>query len=521
MNLNTLYLKVYYGVTSTAAIPDIDRAIEKSTIESLTTAYPGGLYAAMRVLVPRSPIGGWAVKAGYRIVAYNGFVAVWEGTINEIGAAMLNGVFVTVLDCVGQWATLMEKRSWEKIWADNRIDEQTWVRQAVGDNDGYANIERSERISIGPQTIAWTTNEVVASFRYTMPTGETVKYWKCRSKNKPNTWKTRGYDSVGATELWTNVSAGLEEDEAVTLGTPRQYVDFQFLSAANQTPTGATYGRMYEVLIYSETGGITANSIVKNVRAHNTDINSDETHISANTLSLEPFATEGRQPLSDILQKMCSYGDSSNNPWAAYLIASDVATTPNGKPVLVYEAQPLLTDYDLIVNLGDRNVTGNPEFKFDLSEVYNWVSVKYRNVSGKETVVTPDDDATLKDATSIALYGERHLPEVIDAGVATATTAKNIAKRVLAFKKSTKYLATRPIEIQGWVKMKSGTTLPACRIHAGQRIQIMNSLNETPFLITQTSYNPRTQTNALTMGVPDRLSVYLARQELANRTRRF
>jgi len=518
MNYNDLKLKIYDGQTSTTEVQDTDRAIEQATIDSFASVYPGGLFSTARVFTARDPLATWQVQLGQRVAIYNGLEIAWEGVINAIGIGTRGDLTGTIIDCTGQWAALLEQRTWNKVWADQRLTEQAWTRQAQGDADNMANVDRLNRIGVGPQVRAWTAGDVVAAFRYTMPTGETIKRIKATLRNRENgqNWITRVYDPVGAATLFSETGDGVSTATDHTLATPRQYVEFQFVSNANQTPTIA-YGRMSAVTVYSETGNINPTEIVKDVRAKITEINSDEARIGSNTFTLEPFASNGQEPIASIVRRVMSYGDAAYNSWAAYLGPSDWASVPDGKPVLCLEQYPALTDYDLVVRIGDQNLIGQPEFKRSVSEVANWIAVRYRDEAGNDITLTPDDDATLKDTASIALYGERQM--VVDAGTATAASAANYAKRILAARKDTHYKATSPITVSGWILTKQGIKLPACRIRAGLRVLIENSIVDTPFLITGVEYTPASRTARITMGVPDSLAVYLAQRALLDNRR--
>jgi len=513
--MNHLYLKVFSGPTSTSEILDSDEALANAVIEAYGSCFPGGRFTTAEIFIARDPLRAWAVAAGCRVAILNGLTIVWEGQIGAIGPATRNGIRGLRLKCVGQWGALLEQRTINKIWADIRLSEQAWVRQPQGDKDNQANVDRQNRISVGPQTIAWTAGEVVAAFRYTMPTGETIKRLKATLKNRENgqDWITRVYDPAGAATLFSEAGDGVTTATDHTLATPRQAVEFQFVSNANQTPTTA-YGRLTAVTVYSETGGITPTSVMKNLRAAVSAINSDETAIDTNAFTLEPFRSNNRESLASIARRVMAFGDGSFNSWAAYLASSDTASAPDGKPVLCFKQYPALTDYDLVVRLGADNVANEPDFALNISEVVNWVVVRYRDDAGVEHEITPNDDANLKNQDSIDLYGERHLPSPLDAGTSSVATATNYARRVLAARKDARYKATQPIGVRGWIDTKQGTRLPACRIQAGLRILITNSVAETPSLITAVDYRPDAQVARLALGIPDSLAIYLAQRAL-------
>lgn len=517
---NGLTLKVFSS--GTTEVVDVDRSLANAVIESFGTFFPGGLFGTARIFCQRDVTRAWQVREGQRVAIYSGLKVVWEGEIAEIAITISESQMGMRLECSGKWGSIMS-RTLNKVWADIRLNDAAWPRVPQGDYDNMVNIDRDNRIGIGPQVRAWTAGDVVAAFRYTMPTGQTIKRIKATLKNRESgqDWITRVRDTVGAATLFSETGDGVSTATDHTLATPRQYVEFQFVSNANQTPTIA-YGRMSVVTVYSETGGITPTSIVKNIRAALSDINSDETNIASNTFTLEPFMTNGQEAAASVVQRAAAFGDASFNPWAVYFDSSDKATAPDGNPVLCFQAYPVLTDYDYAIRMDEKNLLGAIEIKRAVNgSVYNWIAVRYRDeLANRDVILTPDDDATLKDTTSIARWGQRDL--IVNAGTATATTAKNYAKRMLAYKKNATYRVTSPIEVQGWLRTKN-SRVTAAEVRAGKRLRIENFLTDEvgvdgaglTFIVTGTEYDPARDVVRISMGVPDHLGVFLARNAFA------
>ena len=523
---NDLQVKFYGGPTSTTELIDVSGALDYARVESFGTCYPGGLYTTARVRVPQVITQARLIKENQRVAIYNGLSLVWEGVTSEISLSVNGTEQWLDVACVGQWGPQIRSRTLNKAWADNRLSEDTWVRQAQGDKDNQANVDRMNRISVGPQAVAWTAGEVVAAFRYTMPTGQTIKRIVATLKNRESgqDWTTRLRDTVGASTLASESGDGVTTATDTTLGTPRQYIEFQFISNANQTPTNA-YGRLSAVMVYSETGSINPTEIVKDIRAALASLNADESLIGSNTFALEPFVTNGQESIETVLQRLAGFGDASFNPWAVQLLRSDLAQTVDGKPVLSFAAYPALTDYDYAVTLDELD--GQVDIKRTVDgAVYNWIAVRYRDeLNNRQVVITPDDYATLKDDTSIAAWGQREL--IVDCDTGSATTALNYGRRVLGWKKDAKYKVTSPLRMAGTIRAKSGQRVPTCQVAAGSRVKVENFLTDEvgvtgaglTFIITATMYRPDTQTIEISTGVPDNLAVFLARREMvSNRT---
>ena len=115
---------------------------------------------------------------------------------------------------------------------------------------------------------------------------------------------------------------------------------------------------------------------------------------------------------AEILEKAAGFGDSSYNRWRCYVDHSEMAPSIDGKPVLVVEQQPALTDYDYRIRLEEID----PDFSYDryFDELWNYILVRYTNTVGKEMWISPADDATLTDATSVADYGQRDYELKVD-----------------------------------------------------------------------------------------------------------
>jgi len=523
--LNPLRVEVY----SSGLIPvlDVDGSLARAQVISFETFYPGGLFGPAEIFVPRPVTRAWLVREGQRMAIFRGQQIVWEGKIAAIGMRLSDDQGI-ILTGAGAWGSLLN-RTWLKVWADNRVSEDRWVRQSQGDQDAAANIDRLQRIQIGPQAIAWTNGQIVAAFRYTMPTGETIKRVVCSSKNRTSgqSWETRLRDTVGASNIWSHTADGTTVAHDDTLGTPRQYLELQFLSNANQTPAAAVYGWISGLMVYSETGGITPTSVMQDVRAHLSELNADESKIASNTYVLEPFYTSGAEPINAILSRAAGYGDASYNPWAAYVDASDRAAVPDGKPILCYQPYPDLSAADYLIRLDEGNLEGDVDMeRAVLGAVINYIILHYRDdANSRDVWLTPDDNAALKDTASIALWEQQDY--VLDAGSANEAEALNWAQRILAANKDARYKLASGVTVKGTLRSTQGPARPVSTVRAGQRVRVENFLSDVvgvadaglTFLITGTRYTAASESLEITMGLPDQLATYLAQRALLDSRR--
>lgn len=346
----------------------------------------------------------------------------------------------------------------------------------------------------------------------------------------------RLYDVAGAANVWSVVATGSAARDD-TLGTPRQVLALDFLSHASQlgVGNGSLRGQISGVMLYATRPDgssysvgvpVTLDSIARDVRNHLSDyLNSEDSLIQSadSPLTLEPFVTEGYEPYTSILQRAASYGDAAYNPWNVYLEHSELAGTPNGLPVVVCEPFLPITDYDYVVSVSEMGAQAASSLVEDYESIRNWIIVKYTDeLTSMELYLTPDDDATLKDDASIALYGRRELP--LDLGTASAAAAASIGRRVLASRKDMQYSVSGPIHVVGYLRAKTGsvvTPIPACRVRAGRRLKIEDWITDVIFMVTLTRYHDADQSVDISCGnAPDSLSLYLAQRE-ASLTRRI
>jgi hypothetical protein len=536
MNANNITLQAYTSGTTLAINAGLDKAQDINFVK----CYPGGQCVGLTFYVPRDITASWSVTNGQRVTAYNGLRMVWEGYISNITPqARADGMGMAVT-CEGAWSRFLQRRSTRKPWADTRMSEDVWQNptSAAAANDKsllqWATVDRQNRIRFTPNSTrdasgnetGWAQNDYVRVV-YTAPTGQTIKRitWSYDLQEGAQNWKISAYDPTAAADIGTGVTASGTGTKDETLGTPRQtvWLYFQCGTVGGATPPsdGTVYGEFSNIVVYTETGSINAQEITKDVRAIVTDLSADETQIGALTLSLVPFVAEGAEKYADLLTRAAGYGDSSFNRWAVYVGLSENAS--DGLPRLVLEQVPALTDYDYSIRVDAPEISGDLSFSQSLDEVWNWIAVRYQDANGRELYVTPDDDANLTDATSVAAYGRREA--WIDAPTTSLTTATNAGRRYLAQHKDLQWQANGQVIITGGVRGKSWQYVPACEVSPGKRIRFENWLNDLSgtgltLLITGTTYDDASETVSLDFGVPDTQDVYTVRLQRELDTRR-
>ena len=508
---NNLHVTIYNGAS--VLLDELDDL----TGVRFDTLYPGGLYGSFSCFVPRRITNAWQVRHGQKLQVYNGLILVWEGRITALAPSVGDGEGVRVT-ALGYWGDVLMMRKLRKPWVDTRIGQEVWVwaaKDARYTASEICGFDRLNRLRFEPTATQFVNNDLSA-FYYYAPTGQTIKRVTCSYdfQEGAQAWELglNAYESAHE-NLWLVNTSGTGTQD-VTLATPRPIIYFFFNAKATQTPPGDStiYGQVTNIKVYTETGSINLTEIAKDVRALATEISADEHLIASNTFALEPFVIDPPDTYANILVRAASYGDSSYNAWAVGVRGSHLAS--DGKPILFVEQQPALTDYDYALRVDDTNVNSGLSFSQNVEDVRNYIIAEYQTIEGFPQFVTPDDDATLKDATSITAYGERH--ELITVMTTDVTKAKNVARRILAARKDPQWRADGQISVTGSIRDKSGNLVPASQIESGKRFKIENWLNDLSgtgltFLITSTEYSDSTEVCTLTVGRPDDLATYLAR----------
>lgn len=479
----------------------------------LTTFYPGGLYGTATLFVPHAGRTPLNVRGGFELRLYECLELCWMGVITDLEEVRQSDRGGTMVSAVGHWGGVLGVRTLNKRWADHRITEDVWVFQETTSGADKVTLDRSNRIRFVPKAVAWGSGDYVAC-RYTMPTGQTIKrvVMDYQMQEAAQVWALRLRDVIAAANIWSVTSSGSGSQD-VTLVTPRQYLELQFVSNAAQTPAadGSILGEIYNIMMYSETGTIDLTEIAKDVRAGVSELSSNEHLVATNGYDLAPFVTNYRERLTSILDRATAFGDGSQTPWAVGVRGAHLSS--DDKPLLFAEAQPNLAsvtpDYEVSLDGAQVSVRRN------VGEVWNWVVVQYQDLRGFTQVATPDDDANLKDTDSIAKYGQREM--VLDMNFSDLAEAKNMARRFLAKYKNPTYAITSPVRVTGYLRKTDGGYVPAALVQAGKTVRVVDFLPDLSgvglvLLITSTSYDHATRTVDIGFGVPDVLGLAVMRR---------
>ncbi len=518
-----LRVVAYRGLT---ALPDPKDELNWIQNLNFSTGYPGGIYLDANFDLMRELHDWWVMTGMDRLVFYSGRRMAYEGYLIEkeqIWSAGADEVLSAHLS--GGFGKILMKERLAKPWLDTRLDDEYWRWQTditVYTGAEKATIDRNYRLRFTPKNVAWTSGEF-AAVRYTMPIGQTAKTlnYVCKVTPGGQSWEVSAYRSTNGTS-WTlmnttngdSFTGGITTSVVttgtvtlgITLGTPSRYVEMRFYARANQTPAadGTIYGEATSLEIASATSGPSANTVATDIAAaYNDVLSSDTEHIVTVSLTLKPFIADDDM-LADILNEAIKIGDASNNRLAFGLLASEQARTPAGKPVLFLESYPdPAAGYDLVVHRqGEDNIVGDIIVSKDFSRLANTIHLRYQDELGYLVRLTPDDDATLKDQTSIDRWGRQ--VGVVALGYSTQAVALANAKRILKTYKDPLNVA-QPITVANTIRTVTGDQIHVSLARAGLRLRladITDDLTGKPvtMVVTGTSYDDESETTQLTFG---------------------
>ncbi|CAK0748230.1 conserved hypothetical protein [Gammaproteobacteria bacterium] len=521
----SLSLEVYSS-GSTLLLPDDYRNATQITYDGF---YPGGLFGQATFFVPREPARMGLIRPGMRVKIRSGNVTTWEGYVSareliteEIGS----GIKYT---CLGAWGYILDGTLINKPWAETRISEDVWLEPIVAYNANdlslkkLASVDRQNRLRINPSSardaagteIGWRPNDYYR-LQAIAPTGQTWKRIGFSYNMQEATFAcSLGIYNTSSSTIELNITASATSTTDITLATPTQELWFYFQNASASTeimPSDDTvFGEISDVTLYTETGAINSTEIGKDIIGMVTACSSAETGIGSNTFSLVPFVAENITA-AQVLMNAASYGDSSFNSWAFYIRESDLS--PDDKPILYYAQQPALTSAEYYIRLEDQNLQAPVSLVQDTAEVRNYIIIRYQNIEGRTVILSPDDDANLKDTASIALYGTR--AEELQLDTTSTTTATNYARRYLAARKDPQWTIPGGLTVQGYIRNGSGGNVPAANVKPCERVRIENFIEDISgtgltFLITGTAYDDEANTCNIQVGRPNGLDVWLAR----------
>jgi hypothetical protein len=486
--------------------------------------WPKG-YGPASFSVHRDVARRWAVKNAYDVVVRDGpsFIC-YQGRIND-PALILNGTSQTITVPMSGYYVVLTERLLRKRWVDNaaidRLIVPSSLVDAVGQNQFVVTREDDYfLVQCGYGDVSRVSGEGHYR-RYTMPTGIKIR-------RVETAYAIRSGEGVRIDILNVDNGSAVETFVATTTGSvvsgnishnltagDTERLDFRFYCTDTDLYDDNDWMRLRALLIYGKMDNFpsptyTGDEIIKDALYLKAgDLSSNYDRIASPAVALVPFTTrdDGFETLDSIIQRIGAFGDSSQQYYGGS-VWSEFGTT-DGKPRFVFEPQPGTADNEWQVSLAELAA-------FNLSEsdeeLYNWIPVKFTDADGRETYLTPDDDASLKDTTSIALYGERAPRQSLNAGQCDAGSALDYGKRFLAGHKLP--LWKGDFSIRGGVRDKVGVRRRGSRVQGGHRVTITDYRGGTTFMLRHTTYEADTMMLRMEPSLPaDSLSVWQVQRD--------
>lgn len=508
---NELTVEIYSS--GTTKIADLQGDLLKGEGLYFENGYPVGSLAGS-MFVPRDPRRWWEIDKPLHVIIRNGLDIVYEGKIPNTADRFTETLMGTQINFIGTWGWFAMNRTWHKRWADNRTDERVWLWNNASTAADKCTIQRDARLYFLPKAESWANNDQAAT-RYIMPVGNinriTFSYDLTGAAGED--WTASLYDFDNASTEWSVNQAGLGTSSGtVDLDSTNDYTpttEFRFLLKNTQggaiTPAsdGSTYLKITDLMVYGEdeTGvGINLNSVATDIISEfSTIINSDTAHLDATNLrTVQPFISgnDGPDTIANILFDIAGFGDTNDNRYAVGFKFSEEAATVDGKAVMFTDNWPTTTTHDLYLSPDDPNLASELNIRRDYDSIRNYITVQYRDENGWLQTVTPSDDATLTDSTSVNDYGQRD--ETITLGNSTQQNAVDYGVRYLNRFKDPLYIVDSTIDILDSIAGSNGNRVPVSKIRGGEVLKIDGYADN--FIISRARYDYDSDIVSLSIG---------------------
>jgi hypothetical protein len=179
-------------------------------------------------------------------------------------------------------------------------------------------------------------------------------------------------------------------------------------------PTGKTPVSYNVILCYNER---TTSEIVKEILTNEVpSVSSNQDNVDETNTPVgfwEPPLDEGGMYPGEIIEKLASLSDSSNNQWSYWVKAALFNHTHLGAPVPYFEAQVDDGTYDWAIKLW-MLAPGSFTMERNIQELRNAVRAVYRNMEDDDNLALEPEEQYTSDSTSISDYWRREV--ILSAG---------------------------------------------------------------------------------------------------------
>jgi hypothetical protein len=474
--------------------------------------WPKG-YGTFTGQVHREILREWPIKTGYRLVRRDGQRTVYDGRLQAPKQSRFNGSDVIDLTAQG-WYSVLAERTIRKRWIDiEAVNRLLWpAGSALNENQTAPLVEKRDkdqflRVSIRPKDTDLVTLNSYQE-QYTTPTGAIHKV------TYNYMFRTgEGLDLI----IYSDDQTAIENTLTVAFATPSGGVlnhtftqgDTGSFTLRIQPSVDDVYDQndwasINNMVVYMEyasghsvaTPTYAIDELIEDVLllSKGSDISADMSQIGALATVLDSFVSQddGFETADSLIQRLAAYSDSSQNTWGLSIYGGDGSS--DGLPQAVFESRDV-SDYDYEVRASDCIDITIEETE---REIFNWITVKWRDEEGRVSYLSPDQDGDLKDDDSIARYGQRH-NKTLDAGEASEDQAKLQAQRYLAYHKDP--LLKGSLKLRGFVRRKSGVYEPASWFKAGSRVRFVDM--DRTFFIREADYDSDSDTLTIQPDLPE------------------
>jgi hypothetical protein len=517
--MNKSQIAVYAGTT---AVDDPFGLLNRAEQITFSTTYPGGYYDSFNCFIPCDPTTRLPFTYLNTLIVRDGLTTIWRGDIISITLVINANRSGVEISAVGQLAYL-KYTSTVRRWIDRRFSSQmagVWEYQ-TGVFSEKCTPDQYNRLMFTPKAVAWGNGDYVV-MRYSVYNNSKVKRisFSYDFQEGAQVWEFDLYDYDNSAVLWGPLTASGTGTQNITLTTTSNTLEFRYASRAAQTPPadGSVYAKITNLAVFgANPSGAAVTTVADVIKAYCALLSyTDYTHFGTNTYDLTTagfVADDLTETFLESIQRVMQFSAGND--------AYSFGFNDYGLPY--FEMQPVLTDYDYIVNLAESNISGfELVLSADYGEIYNEIFVRRTDEDGKMHIVTGIDDSGLGNSTSKTKYRQRVYRA--EAGTSAQAGAVDVGKQTLKAKKDLQYYVRQPLVMHDTILAKNGVRVPVAQVRAGRRIRIENFSTDAgdalgaglTFLISRTEYNDDTNSISISCGTPDDLALYLARREVMN-----
>jgi hypothetical protein len=175
------------------------------------------------------------------------------------------------------------------------------------------------------------------------------------------------------------------------------------------------------------------------------------------------------------------------------------------------------TDYQWEIRTDDPGTQFSPQGP-STEDLFNGIVVSYTDIlTGRSGRVSPTDSTALRDTGINNPWNQQGLDRWDEIQLSQPTLrAQAIQVGAMALAERNRPKAPGTIQVQGYIRDRGGNPQPVWKVRAGDMITLSNFPNDTPRLITETSYDDSNKSLSISVDRPAQvLDAYLDRLSTA------